>query len=292
MKHAWPLDELNPVKCNGRGPDYSDSNNWNINDVLGNYSVTLIDSLDALAIMGDEEGFKDSVKKVIETVSFDLDSRVQVFEVTIRVLGGLLSAHMLATHPKLGFPFETYGGELLDMAEDLGTRLLPAFRTPTGIPYPRVNLRSGVLPWEVNDTCTAGAGTLLLEFGVLSRLTGNEMFEEVARKALFAVWSRRSPLNLVGNTINIQTGQWIHSMSGVGAGIDSFHEYLFKAYVLFGDMEYLEMFEIAYAAILKNLKDEKGFLYRNVDMFSGALVTSWIDSLSAYFPGLQVKLFM
>ncbi|KAI8849007.1 glycoside hydrolase [Chytridium lagenaria] len=88
LKHAFPKDELNPILCSGRGPDYSDPNNWNINDVLGNFSMTLIDSLDALAILGDKERFEQGVRLVIDNVNFDLDSRVQVFEVTIRVLGG------------------------------------------------------------------------------------------------------------------------------------------------------------------------------------------------------------
>ena len=53
---------------------------------------------------------------------------------------------------------------------------------------------------------TAGAGSLILEFGVLSRLTGDERFEKAAYKAFFAIWNRRSDIGLVGNTINIYTG--------------------------------------------------------------------------------------
>ena len=54
------------------------NNNWGINDVLGNFSLTLLDSLDSLPILGDHKGFEDAVAKVIQTVSFDKDSRVQV----------------------------------------------------------------------------------------------------------------------------------------------------------------------------------------------------------------------
>lgn len=53
---------------------------------------------------------------------------------------------------------------------------------------------------------TAGAGSLLLEFGTLSRLTGDDRFEKAAYKAFFAIWNRRTDLGLVGNTINIRTG--------------------------------------------------------------------------------------
>jgi hypothetical protein len=66
-----------------------------MNDVAGNYSLTLVDVLDTLAIMGDQEGFEDAVKTVIEWVQFDVNTKPQVFEVTIRVLGGLLSAHIV-----------------------------------------------------------------------------------------------------------------------------------------------------------------------------------------------------
>lgn len=58
---------------------------------------------------------------------------------------------------------------------------------------------------ETNLTCTAGAGTLLLEFGVLSRLTGDARFEIFARDVLRKFWSMRSSIGLVGNEVNVQT---------------------------------------------------------------------------------------
>ena len=59
--------------------------------------------------------------------------------------------------------------------------------------------------------------------------------------------------------------------------------------MLFGETEYLNVFNEAYNAILRYIRDETGFLYRNVNMMNGGLMSSWVDSLSAYFPGLQVK---
>ena len=75
-----------------------------------------------------------------------------------------------------------YDDELLNMAADIGRRLLPAFNTSTGIPFPRVNLRYGVTEGvsragKEHDTCTACAGTIILEFAALSRLTGDPVFE-------------------------------------------------------------------------------------------------------------------
>ena len=69
-------------------------------------------------------------------------------------------------------------GGLLTLALDLGHRLLPALQTESGIPFGSINLRRGVSPTETPVTCTAAAGTLLLEFGLLSRLTGDRSLEE------------------------------------------------------------------------------------------------------------------
>jgi mannosidase alpha-like ER degradation enhancer 1 len=94
--------------------------------------------LDSLAVLGMQEKFESSVRLVIDTVHFDLDVRVQVFEVTIRILGGLLSAHLLASEDTHGFRIPWYNGELLTMAKDLADRLMPAFDTKFGLPFPRV----------------------------------------------------------------------------------------------------------------------------------------------------------
>lgn len=90
-----------------------------------------------------------------------------------------------------------YDGQLLALAVELATRLLPAFDTPTGLPVHRVNLATGAQDALSRQTCAAAAGTYLLEFGLLSRLTGDPMFEAVARRATAALWSRRSAIQLV-----------------------------------------------------------------------------------------------
>ncbi|KAI8967221.1 glycosyl hydrolase family 47-domain-containing protein [Mycotypha africana] len=292
MQHAYPEDELNPLLCTGRGSDKANPSNIQINDVLGDFSLTLVDTLDTLAILGTQEQFEEAVRRVIDTVSFEQYNKVQVFEANIRALGGLLSAHILATDPtfkKNNIPWYT-DDSLLHLAVDLADRLLPAFNnTPTGIPFPRVNLGlAQVPPTETVETCTAGAGSLILEFGVLSRLTGDPKYERAAKIALHALWERRSSLNLLGNVINIQTGHWIHTASSTGAGIDSVFEYMLKAAILFDDQVYHDMFNEAYRALLLFVRDSSGYLYRNVHMGTGSLMSYWIDSLSAFFPGLQV----
>ena len=56
----------------------------------------------------------------------------------------------------------------------------------------QVNLQTGIPHDSVNETCTAGAGTLLLEFGLLSRLLGDPVYEGFARRAINQLWSLRS----------------------------------------------------------------------------------------------------
>ncbi len=89
-------------------------------------------------MLRDFEGFDSAVRNVIDHVSFDVDTKPQVFEITIRVLGGLLSGHIFASDKLGAYNLPWYKDELLHLAYDLGERLLPAFRTSTGIPYARV----------------------------------------------------------------------------------------------------------------------------------------------------------
>ncbi|XP_013062749.2 ER degradation-enhancing alpha-mannosidase-like protein 1 [Biomphalaria glabrata] len=302
MKYAFPEDELDPVHCRGRGPDYEQPDNININDVLGDYALTLVESLDTLAVMGNSPEFKKAVKLVIEHVSFNKNNTVQVFEATIRMLGSLLSAHLIIIDPQqtLGdMSIPDYNNELLELAHDLSTRLLPAFsNTATGIPYPRVSLSEGVPTNCVNVTCTSGAGTLVLEFGLLSRLLNDPVYEAVSRRAVTTLWKLRSNVTgLLGNVINIQTGEWVGAMSGLGAGIDSFFEYLLKAYILFGEKSDLEMFNESYETIKFHLRRGRPKcnygsgnvpLYVNVNMKTGETVNTWIDSLQAAWSAVQV----
>ena len=287
---AWPEDELQPLSCKGRGSDRLNPRNIGINDVCGDFQLTLIDSMDTLAIMGEHEAFAHAIK-LLETSNLTdfsiVNSKVQVFETNIRILGGLLSAHLFASDPSLS-AVPRYGNELLSMALALGERLLPAFSTPTGIPLPRVNIASGLVADETSETCAAGAGTLLLEFSTLSKLTGDNRFELAARKAFYAIWNRRSILGLVGNSIDANTGLWTQTTTSIGAGIDSFYEYALKAYVLLGEEGYYRVFHASYTAIQDLVRDDFGWTYRNIHLGNAALVSNVIDSLSAFWSGLQV----
>jgi len=174
MKHAFPLDDLRPLSCSGSNSQ-------------GGIALTLLDSLDSLYIFGKTKELRQAIIFISKSLSFNIDARVHVFEVTIRGLGGLLSAHMLLeADGKKTVPW--YRGELLAKAVELADRLLPAFDTPTGIPTSYLNLKSGHMRGDNRITCSACAGTLLLEFGVLSRLTRNPAYEQYAKSAILYLY--------------------------------------------------------------------------------------------------------
>lgn len=129
----------------GRGPDKNNINNININDVLGDYLLTLVDSLSTLVVLGNSSEFKRASRLIINNLNFEKNNTVQVFEATIRILGGLLSAHMITSDSRNLFgdmKLDDYDNEMLALAHDLGTRLLTAFenenRQDVNLPYPRV----------------------------------------------------------------------------------------------------------------------------------------------------------
>ncbi|KAF7592816.1 ER degradation enhancer, mannosidase alpha-like [Aspergillus hancockii] len=385
IKYAFPEDELRPLSCRPLVRGRDTLANAGLNDVLGNYSLTLIDSLSSLAILSSspDEGaiawthFQDSVKDFVRLYGdgsngpagqgergrgFDMDSKVQVFETVIRGLGGLLSAHLFAvadlpianysppeaeaafakawdktpfSEERHGIKWENgfiYNGQLLRLAVDLANRLLPAFYTETGLPYPRVNLRHGVRrhPFYANSPLNAPilcdddandetcAGSLVLEFTVLSRLTGEGRYEELGKRAFWAVWKRRSEIGLIGSSIDAESGKWIHPYTGIGAGIDSYFEYAFKSYILLSSGErfprepksswhtlddyfpplseyehsaeaFLQAWQESHDSIKRHLYRGEGYQHPHLiqgDVFTGATRAFWIDSLSAFYPGL------
>ncbi|CAK9800571.1 ER degradation-enhancing alpha-mannosidase-like protein 3 [Anthophora plagiata] len=291
MDNAYPADELMPLSCKGRYRG-SEPNRGDIDSTLGNFSLTLVDTLDTLVVLGDLEEFEHAVKLVVRDVSFDTDVIVSLFETNIRMLGGLLSGHILAEYlQQRADIMPWYRGELLNLAKDLGYRFLPAFNTTTGIPYGRINLKYGMkgVPLEVSrETCTACAGSMILEMAALSRLTGEPIFEEKAQKAMDVLWRmRHRGSDLMGSVLNVHSGDWVRRDSGVGAGIDSYYEYCLKAYILLGDEKYLGRFNKHYQAVMKYVS--QGPMLLDVHMHRpNTNSKNFMDALLAFWPGLQV----
>ena len=115
--------------------------------------------------------------------------------------------------------FFRYMGDLLTLAHDLADRLILAFdNSSSGIPHPRVHLINGVPSDGRLDSCTAGAGSLLLELGAISRLLGDPVYESLARRAVHSLWNiRDNSTGLFGNVMNIQSGQWVSNVRASAA---------------------------------------------------------------------------
>jgi mannosidase alpha-like ER degradation enhancer 2 len=212
---------------------------------------------------------------IVNNLSFDKDIEVQNFEITIRLLGGLLTNYQL-----------TGDKRLLDLAEDLGNRLLPVFNSPTGMPYRYVNLKTGKVSKPVSNP--AETGTLIIEFGTLSKLTGKPIFYEKAKRALVETYNRRSKIGLVGEWINVETGTWTNTDSHISGAIDSYYEYLLKCSLLFGDRDCGRMWNDSIKAINKYLADEyrEELWYGHADMNTGARRATTYGALDAFFPAV------
>jgi hypothetical protein len=175
---------------------------------------------------------------------------------------------------------------LLRLAEDLGTRLLPVFDSPTGMPWMYVNLKTGKTKGARSNP--AEIGTLVLEFGTLGKLTKKPVFFDKAKNALVQLYRRRSKLGLVGEEIDVETGQWVARASHVGGGIDSYYEYLAKCARLFGDKECAGMWRESLRALNRHLADDApgGLWYGQADMDTGRRTATEFGALHAFLPAV------
>jgi len=274
-KYAWGHDDLKPLS-----KTYHD---WYAEPLL----MTPVDALDTMILMGMKDEAKTTREYIATHLSFDRDIDVQNFEITIRLLGGLLSNYEL-----------TGDKRLLNLAEDLGNRLLPVFESPTGLPYRYVNLKTGKV--RGNVTNPAEAGTLLIEFGTLARLTHRQIFYDKAKRALVEIYNRRSPNGLVGTWINVETGQWTDTDSHISGAIDSYYEYLLKCAILFNDQDCRRMWAESIKAIDSYLRDDKitrkciwdncdvnpELWYGHANMNTGARTDTTYGALDAFFPAV------
>ena len=237
--------------------------------------MTPVDAYDVMLLMGLSKEAAEAKRLILDSLSFDRNIEVQSFEITIRHLGGLLSAYQMDGDKRF-----------LALAEDLGKRLLPVYNSATGMPYRFVNLQTGRIRDSLNNP--AEIGTALLEFGTLSKLTGNPVYYEKAKKALVQLFNSRSKIGLVGTWINVETGEWVDKTSHIGGAIDSYYEYLIKSWLLFGDKDCKAMWDENIKAINTYVADTaRGELwYGQVDMETGKRVGTTFGSLEAFFPAV------
>jgi mannosyl-oligosaccharide alpha-1,2-mannosidase len=267
-ENAWGKDEIKPVSDTYSSFPLRDHH-------LG---LTLVEALDTLWVMGLDDEFNAGVAWVKSNLDFDVDGDVSVFETNIRFLGGLLSAHHACGDPVL-----------LDKARDLGDRLLPAFNTPTGIPWGKINLRTGALSEPRNSP--AGAGTYMAEFGTLSRLTGDDKYVRAAKRAMVALYELRSRIGLLATQVHGPEGRWLSRTATVGSYGDSYYETLFDAWDLLGDADCRHMYHACTSAILTHQREMKDddLWFPDVDFETGAIVSRRQDELASFYGGLLAQ---
>jgi Glycosyl hydrolase family 47 len=238
--------------------------------------MTPVDTLSTFIVMGLKTEAAETTDYIAKNLAFDKDISVSNFEITIRLLGALVSNYQ-ATGDK----------RLLAKADELATRLLPAFKSKTGMPYRFVNLKTGAVDGVVSNP--AEIGTLILEWGALSKLTGKPVYFETAKRALVELYNRRDPTTgLVGQGINVETGAWTSKDSHVGGAIDSYFEYMLKCEKLFDDGECGDMYRVSIEAVNKYVADETadGLWYGRVDMTTGKRNGTNFGSLQAFLPAV------
>ncbi|CAI2350598.1 unnamed protein product [Caenorhabditis sp. 36 PRJEB53466] len=207
--YAWGHDELLPVS---RG--FEDSFET---------GLTIVDGLDTAIIMGLETETREGIEWIRDSLNVSPSRSVNVFETTIRVLGGLLSGYHL-TEEQI----------LLEKATKLGDNLLQAFaKSSSPIPKSDVNLETGDAFSPNQDfSSLAEATTLQLEFRDLTALTGNLKYEVAAfgasehvHKVGCKLYDGLCPFYIDGK------GDFRKSAITLGARADSYYEYLIKQWL-------------------------------------------------------------
>jgi mannosyl-oligosaccharide alpha-1,2-mannosidase len=241
--------------------------------------LTVVEALDTLYVMGLDAEVGEGVRWILDNLHFDIDGEVQVFETGIRLVGGLLSA-WCATHEK----------KLLLLAKDLADRLSPAFtKSPTGMPYRFVNLKTGAV--RDKESFPAEIGTYVAEWGTLGQAVGDKRYLDMAKRAMKALFDRRSKIDLVADTIDIETGAWLSRRASVGPPTDSYFEYLWDGWQLFGDPDFKHWYDVHAAAIAKYQAQQVGgrLWFPQVDFETGAVLDHHQSELAAFYAGLLAQ---
>ncbi|XP_041106963.1 mannosyl-oligosaccharide 1,2-alpha-mannosidase IA-like isoform X1 [Polyodon spathula] len=271
QRYAWGLNELKPVSKQGHSSNLFGS-------IQG---ATIVDALDSLYIMNMQDEFKAATDWVEKSLDFNVNAEISVFEVNIRFVGGLLSAYYLS------------GEEVFrKKAVELGEKLLPAFNTPTGIPWALLNIKSGIgrnWPWASGgSSILAEFGTLHLEFMHLSQLSGNPVFAEKVMNIRKVLNRLDKPQGLYPNYLNPNSGQWGQHHVSVGGLGDSFYEYLLKAWLMSDktDDEGKKMYYDSIQAIESHLirKSRGGFTY--IAEWKGGLLEHKMGHLTCFAGGM------
>ncbi|KAL9892440.1 alpha-Mannosidase class I b [Glossina fuscipes fuscipes] len=268
QKYAWGHDNLKPIS-------------ETFHDWFG-LGLTIVDALDTMYIMGLEDEFAEARKWISESLNFNINRDVNLFEVTIRVLGGLLSTYHLS------------GDKIfLKKSIELTNRLLPSFLTLSGIPYSDVNLATLTAhapKWEP-DSSTSEVTSLQMEFRDISRITNVSLYERVVQRVNEKVHLLEKDKGLIPIFINADTGNFRKFATiSLGARGDSYYEYLLKQWIQTGRKEndflltdYLRSIDGIFSKLLKRTpKDNHVYIGELID---GKNFKPKMDHLTCYLPG-------
>ncbi|KAI0789489.1 glycoside hydrolase [Abortiporus biennis] len=244
FKHAWLAYERDAMGADEYHPISREGTNLT---EAGGIGYTVVDSIDTMLIMGLEDEYKRARSWIENSLTFERDGNFNTFETTIRVLGGLLSAYHLSDDSLF-----------LDKAKDLADRMLPAFDTPSGLPYPMINLakRVGVFNEDSRKfVSTAEATTLQLEFRDLSHLLDEDIYWEKVEKVMEVVKAARLHTGLASIFLNPEDGHFVLSAIRLGSRGDSYYEYLLKQYIQTNLTEpvYRKMYDDAMEGVASHL---------------------------------------
>ena len=213
-------DEFHPISRKGRQM------------VPGGMGWIIVDSLDTLMIMNLTSRLVHARKWISTSLNYEKDHDVSTFETTIRMLGGLLSAHYLSTtFPDMAPLTEDNEGApgedlYLEKATDLADRLTGAFTSASGVPYASVNLKSlKGIPSHADGgaSSTSEAASLQLEFKYLAHLTGEANYWEKAEKVMQVIDDNGVVDGLVPIFMYADTGKFREENIRLGSRGDSYY---------------------------------------------------------------------
>lgn len=224
----------------------------------------IVDALDTMILMNLTSRVTHAREWIATSLSYDQDQDVNTFETTIRMMGGLLSAHYLSSaYPDLapirdddpGAPGEDL---YLEKAKDLADRLVTAFDSESGVPYASVNLgKYEGLPShdDAGASSTAEATTLQLEFKYLAKLTGEKMYWDKVEKVMQVLDDNGAKDGLVPIYMYANSGKFRGNNIRLGSRGDSYYEYLIKQYLQTNKAEpiYQDMWDEALRGVRKHL---------------------------------------
>lgn len=250
-RYAWGYDEYKPLSKHGKQMVPPNGLGW-----------IIVDSLDTMMLMNLTSELAHARQWISDSLSYDVDHDVSTFETTIRMLGGLLSAHYLSTEFPDMAPVPNFGEQTEDLylekAADLADRLLGAYDSPSGIPWASVNLKSlkGIQSHaDGGASSTAEATSLQLEMKYLAKLTGETHYWEHAEKVMKVVDDNGARDGLLPIFIYADRGTFRGNNIRLGSRGDSYYEYLIKQYLQTNREEaiYRQMWDQALTGVRKHL---------------------------------------